>query len=198
MQRTAIQPLPRQRDRSRHTSGPRAFASPGTSLPCTRSLGTLTLYCQCPGGGMADAEDLKSSGDFSSWGFDSPPGHQSFLFKMNELMGRSFPCRSGVPHSAKRTSGSRLPGVSQIRRLDAVLFSRTLLAIVRGLMLEVEKDSVPVKMSYVWLQASSLLIRSSPNTKLPQSRTVCLTRARYPVRIAVQCRCRAETISQEE
>ena len=24
---------------------------------------------------MADAEDLKSSGDFSSWGFDSPPGH---------------------------------------------------------------------------------------------------------------------------
>ena len=28
-----------------------------------------------PGGGMADAEDLKSSGDFSSWGFDSPPGH---------------------------------------------------------------------------------------------------------------------------
>ena len=25
---------------------------------------------------MADAEDLKSSGDFSSWGFDSPPGHQ--------------------------------------------------------------------------------------------------------------------------
>jgi hypothetical protein len=27
---------------------------------------------------MADAEDLKSSGDFSSWGFDSPPGHHSF------------------------------------------------------------------------------------------------------------------------
>ena len=26
---------------------------------------------------MADAEDLKSSGDFSSWGFDSPPGHHS-------------------------------------------------------------------------------------------------------------------------
>jgi hypothetical protein len=26
---------------------------------------------------MADAEDLKSSGDFSSWGFDSPPGHQN-------------------------------------------------------------------------------------------------------------------------
>ena len=28
---------------------------------------------------MADAEDLKSSGDFSSWGFDSPPGHQSVI-----------------------------------------------------------------------------------------------------------------------
>ena len=27
---------------------------------------------------MADAEDLKSSGDFSSCGFDSHPGHQSF------------------------------------------------------------------------------------------------------------------------
>jgi hypothetical protein len=26
---------------------------------------------------MADAEDLKSSGDFSSCGFDSHPGHQS-------------------------------------------------------------------------------------------------------------------------
>jgi hypothetical protein len=25
---------------------------------------------------MADAEDLKSSGDFSSCGFDSHPGHQ--------------------------------------------------------------------------------------------------------------------------
>ena len=45
---------------------------------------------------MADAEDLKSSGDFSSCGFDSHPGHQSFLLKMNELLGRSFPCTSGV------------------------------------------------------------------------------------------------------
>ena len=27
---------------------------------------------------MADAEDLKSSGDFSSCGFDSHPGHHSF------------------------------------------------------------------------------------------------------------------------
>jgi hypothetical protein len=31
---------------------------------------------------MADAEDLKSSGDFSSCGFDSHPGHHfsSFIF----------------------------------------------------------------------------------------------------------------------
>jgi hypothetical protein len=28
---------------------------------------------------MADAEDLKSSGDFSSCGFDSHPGHQFLL-----------------------------------------------------------------------------------------------------------------------
>jgi hypothetical protein len=35
----------------------------------------LFLYLPCPGGGMADAEDLKSSGDFSSCGFDSHPGH---------------------------------------------------------------------------------------------------------------------------
>jgi hypothetical protein len=35
---------------------------------------------------MADAEDLKSSGDFSSWGFDSPPGHHCFftLFSVEE------------------------------------------------------------------------------------------------------------------
>ena len=49
---------------------------------------------------MADAEDLKSSGDFSSCGFDSHPGHQSFLLKMKELLGRSFPCTSGVPDRA--------------------------------------------------------------------------------------------------
>jgi hypothetical protein len=32
---------------------------------------------------MADAEDLKFSGDFSSCGFDSRPGHQS----RNDLSG---------------------------------------------------------------------------------------------------------------
>src|SRR5262249_43830169 len=37
----------------------------------------ILMVCLCPGGGMADAEDLKSSGDFSSCGFDSHPGHHS-------------------------------------------------------------------------------------------------------------------------
>jgi hypothetical protein len=32
---------------------------------------------------MADAEDLKSSGDFSSCGFDSHPGHHHFPFVLN-------------------------------------------------------------------------------------------------------------------
>src|SRR5260370_20589847 len=66
-------------------------------------------YLPCPGGGMADAEDLKSSGDFSSCGFDSHPGHHSFLLKMNELLGRTFPCTSGVPHFAQERAdrGSR-------------------------------------------------------------------------------------------
>src|ERR1700741_2912404 len=36
---------------------------------CTNPRDSLSLYRRCPGGGMADAEDLKSSGDFSSWGF---------------------------------------------------------------------------------------------------------------------------------
>ncbi len=36
-------------------------------------------FCLGPGGGMADAEDLKSSGDFPSCGFDSHPGHHFLL-----------------------------------------------------------------------------------------------------------------------
>ena len=34
---------------------------------------------------MADAEDLKSSGDFSSCGFDSHPGHQNFRCVFSNL-----------------------------------------------------------------------------------------------------------------
>src|SRR6266849_8163780 len=64
---------------------------------CTNSVDSLTLYCQRPGGGMADAEDLKSSGDFSSCGFDSHPGHQCFRLKMNQLMRRGLACTSSVP-----------------------------------------------------------------------------------------------------
>ena len=62
---------------------------------------------------MADAEDLKSSGDFSSCGFDSHPGHQSFLLKMKELFGPSLsvylwcthisPCRSNRFDEHRRT-----------------------------------------------------------------------------------------------
>src|SRR6266567_3980358 len=91
-------------------------SSQGAALAslCAFSLNTRAghatfLYLPCPGGGMADAEDLKSSGDFSSCGFDSHPGHHSFLLKMNELLGRSFACTSDVPHFAKERAdrGSR-------------------------------------------------------------------------------------------
>jgi hypothetical protein len=37
---------------------------------------------------MADAEDLKSSGDFSSCGFDSHPGHHPFLLNLDGLEDR--------------------------------------------------------------------------------------------------------------
>ena len=50
---------------------------------------------------MADAEDLKSSGDFSSCGFDSHPGHQCFPLKPDELQDRPRRCTSRVPHPAK-------------------------------------------------------------------------------------------------
>ena len=61
----------------------------------------MFYLCPGPGGGMADAEDLKSSGDFSSWGFDSPPGHHSFSLKLDELLDRPLPCTPRVPHLAK-------------------------------------------------------------------------------------------------
>ena len=48
---------------------------------------------------MADAEDLKSSGDFSSWGFDSPPGHHLFQFKVSST-GLSL-CRHSVRRRLK-------------------------------------------------------------------------------------------------
>jgi hypothetical protein len=54
---------------------------------------------------MADAEDLKSSGDFSSCGFDSHPGHQSFYLKTKSLFACDRPCTSGVPHFAKVPAG---------------------------------------------------------------------------------------------
>ena|ERR1700730_2643972 len=39
---------------------------------------------------MADAEDLKSSGDFSSWGFDSPPGHHLSLAVSHTSVNRAL------------------------------------------------------------------------------------------------------------
>src|SRR5579859_4013823 len=78
----------------------------------------LCLELPSPGGGMADAEDLKSSGDFSSCGFDSHPGHQFFPLKLDELLDRRLPCTSDVPHLEKVRVGpdpthapSRLPVV---------------------------------------------------------------------------------------
>jgi hypothetical protein len=38
---------------------------------------------------MADAEDLKSSGDFSSCGFDSHPGHHSLTVQCKGLSSRA-------------------------------------------------------------------------------------------------------------
>jgi hypothetical protein len=55
---------------------------------------------------MADAEDLKSSGDFSSCGFDSHPGHQVY-FKNYRVIEAA---QSAVMvASSRRTSKSVLP-----------------------------------------------------------------------------------------
>jgi hypothetical protein len=49
---------------------------------------------------MADAEDLKSSGDFSSCGFDSHPGHQSICMEIKDLFDNML---SRVPRYAEST-----------------------------------------------------------------------------------------------
>src|SRR4029077_14595572 len=55
---------------------------------------------------MADAEDLKSSGDFSSCGFDSHPGHQFFLLKSDSTgQNRSF--RGSVRPTIKSGKNSK-------------------------------------------------------------------------------------------
>ena len=51
---------------------------------------------------MADAEDLKSSGDFSSCGFDSHPGHCLFLFVSSQQTGFRSPRTSWVPFISQR------------------------------------------------------------------------------------------------
>jgi hypothetical protein len=58
---------------------------------------------------MADAEDLKSSGDFSSCGFDSHPGHH-FLqcYRQVQNLGTATPYRP-------RTSGPPAAGAVSTR-----------------------------------------------------------------------------------
>src|SRR5207245_1641465 len=63
---------------------------------------------------MADAEDLKSSGDFSSCGFDSHPGHQFRCSKsefVSEVAAKTLASLPATP----RDSGSLLewpsPGI---------------------------------------------------------------------------------------
>src|SRR5258708_6650486 len=51
---------------------------------------------------MADAEDLKSSGDFSSWGFDSPPGHH-ILCKHKHL---GPPIKNRRPEALRETAAT--------------------------------------------------------------------------------------------
>jgi hypothetical protein len=53
---------------------------------------------------MADAEDLKSSGDFSSCGFDSHPGYQFFSPVFNQLTGSGLPRDRRVTPSLWRKS----------------------------------------------------------------------------------------------
>jgi hypothetical protein len=58
---------------------------------------------------MADAEDLKSSGDFSSCGFDSHPGHH-FLIRLREFV--IIPGCQSLLQSRKSYSGPRLRSIS--------------------------------------------------------------------------------------
>jgi hypothetical protein len=44
---------------------------------------------------MADAEDLKSSGDFSSCGFDSHPGHHFFV-SFEDVMPAAYLLRNRI------------------------------------------------------------------------------------------------------
>lgn len=56
---------------------------------------------------MADAEDLKSSGDFSSCGFDSHPGHHFFSLIQKELHARLSQCTPRVQIVRRHTGNDR-------------------------------------------------------------------------------------------
>ena len=73
---------------------------------------------------MADAEDLKSSGDFSSCGFDSHPGHHSVCSANAACLHRILERNSLIDRFAR---GKSLPDgkllffrATQLGRLDAV------------------------------------------------------------------------------
>ena len=63
---------------------------------------------------MADAEDLKSSGDFSSCGFDSHPGHDLFYFVFNQLRTCVSPRNRRVTLFFEKNDRIAAPSVRQI------------------------------------------------------------------------------------
>src|SRR2546425_714380 len=68
----------------------------------------LFCICLCPGGGMADAEDLKSSGDFSSCGFDSHPGHHVLKYLRIEQPRESLISRQITLTLPRRSAQSQM------------------------------------------------------------------------------------------
>lgn len=87
---------------------------------------------------MADAEDLKSSGDFSSCGFDSHPGHHYFLLKLLEFPKHCRRCTPGVPRLLSQDRGNTHAHISlcfsrlnerdqSLERLSPVINVKTLI-----------------------------------------------------------------------
>ena len=101
---------------------------PTVRTPYAQALSPLAIHATflvlpCPGGGMADAEDLKSSGDFSSCGFDSHPGHH--FFPISSCVGIGW-----------REPGLSLPAF-YVLETDTLPWRERLFAILLGLIGEV-------------------------------------------------------------
>src|SRR5260370_13284831 len=67
---------------------------------------------------MADAEDLKSSGDFSSCGFDSHPGHQFACSKskiLSEIPSGTIACRLATLRDSENLSECPSPLIEAAR-----------------------------------------------------------------------------------